>query len=146
MYYGGAQKRPDGNYSAVIRDAEGKQFAEVGQSNRKDVRNAVEAAVKGQQGWEKKTGYNRAQILYYIAENLELRADELAGRLAEVTGRGAEDAKEEVGAAVGRLFYWASYADKYGGCVQETQLYGTVVRLHEPVGRFLNSKPLTKKY
>lgn len=36
--------------------------------------------------------------------------------------------------SVARLFYWASYADKFGGTVQETQLYGTVIKIHEPVG------------
>ena len=66
LYYGGSQKRPDGNYVQIIRNIEGHPVAEVGQSNRKDVRNAVEAAIKAQPGWEKRSGFNRAQILRYI--------------------------------------------------------------------------------
>ncbi len=62
LYYGGAQKRPDGNYSSVVRDAEGAPAAEVGQANRKDVRNAAEAAAKAQPAWEKRSGFNRAQV------------------------------------------------------------------------------------
>ena len=131
LYYGGAQKRPDAMYSAVIKNAEGTSVAQVGQANRKDVRNAVEAAKKAQPGWEKKSGFNRAQILYYIAENLEMRRDEFAGRLEDM---GSQNGAQEVDKAVERLFYWAALCDKFGGTVQETQLYGTVIKIHEPVG------------
>merc|ERR1712051_513945 len=134
LYYGGAQKRPDGNYVNIIRNVEGKHVAEVGQANRKDVRNAVEVAVKAQPGWEKKSAFNRAQILFYIGENLELRRDEFAAKLSNLTGVSLTEAEAEVDKSVQRLFYWASYADKYGGTVQETQLYGTVIKIHEPVG------------
>jgi len=134
LYYGGAQKRPDANYSRTIRTVEGKVMAQVGESNRKDVRNAVEAAAKAQPAWAKKSPFNRQQILYYIAENLEIRRRGFARRLSELTGVSSDDAAAEVAMSVARLFYWAAYADKYGGSVQETQLYGTVIKIHEPVG------------
>merc|ERR1719433_340990 len=134
LYYGGSQKRPDGNYVQIIRNIEGHPVAEVGQSNRKDVRNAVEAAIKAQPGWEKRSGFNRAQILRYIAENLSLRKSEFSLRLANITGSTNENANSEVEKSIRRLFYWAAYADKYGGTVQETQVYGTVIKIHEPVG------------
>ena len=73
-----------------------RQFPQVGQSNRKDVRNAVEAALKAQPGWEKRSGFNRAQILYYIAENLEMRSVEFAKRLADLAGKSMEEATAEV--------------------------------------------------
>ena len=69
-------------------------------------------------GWEKKSGFNRAQILYYLAENLELRRCEFASRIETLTGKSEADSKAEVDKAIQRLFYWASYADKYGGTVQ----------------------------
>jgi len=134
LYYGGAQKRPDGNYSRIVRSVEGKVMAQIGESNRKDVRNAVEAAAKAQPGWAKKSPFNRQQILYYIAENLNIRKRGFARRLVELKGVSQEEANAEVDASVARLFYWAAYADKYGGSVQETQLYGTVIKIHEPVG------------
>lgn len=134
LYYGGAQKRPDGSYSRVIRGAGGEVLAQVGEGNRKDVRNAVEVAAKAQPGWAKKSPFNRQQILYYIAENLEIRKRGFARRLVEQTGCSEAEAAEEVQQSVARLFYWAAYADKYGGAVQETQLYGTVIRIHEPMG------------
>merc|ERR1711936_670062 len=108
--------------------------AQVGESNRKDVRNAVEAAAKAQPAWAKKSPFNRQQILYYIAENLEIRRRGFARRLNELTGVSPDEAAAEASQSVARLFYWAAYADKYGGSVQETQLYGTVIKIHEPVG------------
>merc|ERR1719391_452264 len=131
LYYGGSQKRPDAMYSAIVRNAEGTPIAQVGQANRKDVRNAVEVAKKAQPGWEKRSGFNRSQILFYIAENLELRAQEFAAKLEDM---GTKNGLEEVQKSVERLFYWAAWADKFGGTVQETQIYGTVIKIHEAVG------------
>jgi aldehyde dehydrogenase (NAD+) len=93
----------------------------------------VEAA-HAAKGWADRTPYNRAQILYYLAENLAARADEFAHRLAKMTGGKVKAAEQEVEASLSRLFTYAAYADKYGGTVQETTLYGLVVALHEPVG------------
>ncbi|KAK3865452.1 hypothetical protein Pcinc_028942 [Petrolisthes cinctipes] len=134
LYYGGAQKRPDANYCRVVKDATGKAFALVGESNRKDVRNAVEAAGKAQSGWERRSGFNRSQILYYIGENLEQRREEFISHLTTVTGCKDVEAAAEVDCTVERLFHWAALCDKHGGEVQETQVYGTVLRVHEAVG------------
>ncbi|XP_018024647.1 aldehyde dehydrogenase family 16 member A1-like [Hyalella azteca] len=134
LYYGGGQKRPDANYSRVLRDPSGLAFALVAEANRKDVRNAVEAAAKAQPGWGKRSGFNRSQILFYLAENLEQRRNEFVDHLSALTGESESSAEAEVTASIERLFIWASYCDKHGGTVQETTLYGTVVRLNEPVG------------
>lgn len=98
------------------------------------MRNAVEAAGKAQPGWDKRTGFNRSQILFYWAENMEQRRQELVDHLVAVTGQNVEQAGREVDASVTRLFHWAALCDKYGGSVQETQLYGTVLRVNEPMG------------
>ena len=68
--------------------------------------------------WGKRAAHNRAQIVYYIAENLELRRSEVASRIAVMTGRDEADCHQEVDLAIQRLFYWGAYADKYGGTVQ----------------------------
>ena len=85
MYIGGAQKRPDGNYVLPVMSSDGKTLlGQVGAGNRKDVRDAVQAANKAAPGWGKRAAYNRSQILFYIAENLsvrrkgERRSDELS--------------------------------------------------------------------
>lgn len=134
IYYGGAQKRPDGNYSRPIIAASGQVAALVSDSNRKDVRNAVEAAHKAAPGWGKRAAHNRAQIVYYMAENLEQRRAEVAESIHKLTGQEMKDCLTEVDLSIQRLFYWGAYADKYGGTVQETLLYGATVKIHEPVG------------
>ena len=50
-------------------------------------------------GWAAATGHNRAQILYYIAENLAARADEFAERIAALTGAAPRRRAPEVEAS-----------------------------------------------
>ena len=134
IYYGGAQKRPDWEYSRTVLGPKGDVISQVAEGNRKDIRNAVEAAHKAAPGWGKRAAHNRAQICYYIAENLAIRANEFALRIVAQTGRSLESAQEEVELSIQRLFHYAAYADKYGGEVKETTLYGLTVAIHEPVG------------
>src|SRR5919112_5379330 len=131
LYIGGKQARPDGAYSRAINGANGAFLADVGEGNRKDIRNAVEAAHKAA-GWSKATAHNRAQVLYYIAENLAIRAEEFAARLAAMTG--VRDPQREVAASIERLFYWAAWADKYDGAAHQPPMHGITVALNEPVG------------
>jgi aldehyde dehydrogenase (NAD+) len=131
LYIGGKQARPDGAYSRAIMGANGSFLADIGEGNRKDIRNAVEAAHKAA-GWSKATAHNRAQVLYYIAENLAVRADEFTARIAQQTG--SKNAAQEVQASIERLFYWAAWADKYDGLAHQPPMHGITVALNEPVG------------
>ena len=133
LYIGGKQARPDGNYTRLVASPSGALVGQVGDGNRKDARNAVEAAHKAK-NWATYSPHNRAQILYYIAENLSARADEFAGRLAAMTDCPPDKARDEVAISIDRLFHWAAFADKAGGSVQETTLRGLVAAIHEPVG------------
>ncbi len=131
LYVGGKQARPDSGYSRTIHGAAGEFLADIGEGSRKDIRNAVEAAHKAS-GWAKATAHNRAQVLYYIAENLAVRADEFAERIAAQTG--SKNAEKEVQASIERLFYWAAWADKYDGQAHQPPMHGITVALNEPVG------------
>ena len=131
LYIGGKQARPDSGYSRAIHGAGGEFLADIGEGSRKDIRNAVEAAHKAS-GWARATAHNRAQVLYYIAENLAVRADEFAARIARQTG--SKDAEKEVQASIERLFYWAAWADKYDGAAHQPPMHGITVALNEPVG------------
>jgi aldehyde dehydrogenase (NAD+) len=133
LFIGGKQARPDGNYNRPIVSPKGKVVGEVGEGNRKDIRNAV-AAAQSASGWAAATAHNRAQILYYIAENLSAREDEFAARIAAQTGRSAPSAKAEVEAAVSRLFTYGAWADKYEGAVHTPPLRGVALALPEPQG------------
>ncbi len=134
LFIGGKQARPDGNYVRPILNADGSRAGDVGDGNRKDIRDAVEAARSAQESWAGKNGHARAQILYYLAENLSARADEFAKRIAALTGCKLNEGRAEVEQSIERLFTYAAYADKYGGTIQETTLRGIVLGVSEPVG------------
>ncbi len=133
LYIGGAQKRPDGNYTRAVFAPSGARVGQAGDGNRKDIRAAVEAAHKAK-NWAYYAPHNRAQILYYIAENLSARRGEFARRITMMTACETSLAEREVEAAIDRFFFWAAFADKCGGSVQETTLRGLVAAIHEPIG------------
>lgn len=132
-YIGGKQTRPDGAGSTAIADHTGAFADLVAEGNYKDIRNAVEAASKAA-GWAGTTGHLKAQILYYIAENLSFRADEFEKRLKSLTGATAAKAKAEVEKSIERLFTWAAWADKYDGAVHTPPMRGVTLAMNEPVG------------
>jgi aldehyde dehydrogenase (NAD+) len=118
LYIGGKQVRPDSGYSMPVLDASGRQIDEVGLGNRKDIRNAVEAAHKAAAGWARSTAHNRAQVLYYVAENLAAQAS----------------ASREVELTIERLYTWAAWADKYDGRVHHTPYRNVTLAMPEPIG------------
>jgi aldehyde dehydrogenase (NAD+) len=133
LYIGGKQARPDSGYSYPVFDPAGKHRGEAGLGNRKDVRNAVEAAAKAS-SWAKSAAHLRAQILFYIAENLQVRAREFTERLTRDSGYSAESAEREVTAAIERTFYYASWADKYDGRIHQTPFRNVTLAMPETWG------------
>jgi aldehyde dehydrogenase (NAD+) len=132
LYIGGKQARPDGGYSQPVYSPRGKLLGHASIANRKDIRNAVEA-MNAASGWSKTTGHLRAQILYYIAENLAARAEEFATRIDNMTGkRGGAD---EVEGAIRSLFTYAAWADKYDGQAHGVPIRGVALAMKEPVGK-----------
>ena len=133
LFVGGKQARPDGNYSRAILSPKGVKVGEVGEGNRKDIRNAV-AAARSAEGWGRATAHNRAQILYYLAENLSARAAEFAGRIAAMTGVSKAKAEAEIEACISRLFSYGAWADKFEGTVHTPPLRGVALAMNEPIG------------
>lgn len=133
LYIGGKQTRPDGGYSISITNAKGKLIGQTGEGNRKDIRNAVEAAKKAE-GWSRSPHHLRAQILYYIAENLNARKDEFKKRIAAMTGATPAQAQKEVDESVRRLFTYAAWCDKYDGAVHTPPVRAIAAAMKEPVG------------
>jgi len=132
LYIGGKQARPDSAYSYAVRDMRGHNLGDVGDGNRKDIRNAVEAASAST--WAKLSGHQRAQILYYIAENLSGRRVEFAHRIASLTGDTVASGTREVEACISRLFTYAAWADKFDGAVHDVPIRGVALAMHEPIG------------
>jgi aldehyde dehydrogenase (NAD+) len=116
----------------TVHAADGRAVGEVGKGNRKDIRNAVEAAQKAA-GWARATAHNRAQVLYYIAENLAARADEFVRRIADLTGERG-DARREVELSIERLYTSAAWADKWDGHVHHTPFRNVTLAMPEPIG------------
>ncbi|VXB08942.1 Aldehyde dehydrogenase [Burkholderia sp. 8Y] len=133
LFIGGKQTRPDSGYSRLVRAPSGEIVGEVAEGNRKDIRNAV-AAARGMTKWAAASAHNRAQVLYYLAENLSARADEFARQLIARAGSNERDAKREVDASIARLFTYAAWADKFDGAVHAPPLHGVALAMHEPLG------------
>jgi aldehyde dehydrogenase (NAD+) len=131
LYIGGKQARPDSGYSMEVRAADGRLLGEAPLGNRKDIRNAVEAAHQAS-AWAKTTAHNRAQVLYYIAENLSQRGDEIARRLAAVVGE--TQAASEVSLGIERIFSYAAWADKFDGAVHNPPFRNVALAMNEPLG------------
>ena len=131
LYIGGKQARPDSGYSMEVRATDGRLLGEAPLGNRKDIRNAVEAAHKAS-AWAKTTAHNRAQVLYYIAENLSQRGDEIARRLAAVVGE--SQAAAEVSLGIERIFSYAAWADKFDGAVHNPPFRNVALAMNEPLG------------
>lgn len=129
LWIGGKQRRPDGDYSLTVAGPGGLPTVEVPRGNRKDARDAAEAAAKARQAWAATSGHVRAQILYFLGENLAARS----GEFARALGRGDEGA-HEVDAAVRAFFTFAAWADKFDGRVHSTPFRNVVLAMNEPVG------------
>jgi aldehyde dehydrogenase (NAD+) len=131
LYVGGKQARPDSGYSMEVHGAGGKLLGEAPLGNRKDIRNAVDAARKAT-AWAKSTAHTRAQVLYYVGENLSQREAEITDRLSDAVG--AQQAKKELQASIERIFTYAAWADKFDGAVHNPPLRNVTLAMHEPIG------------
>ena len=131
LYIGGKQTRPDSGYSQAVFGAKGLLLGHAPMASRKDIRNAIQAQAAC--GWSKISGHLRAQILYYIAENLTAQATGFAARLDAMTG--TTTGASEVDAAVDILFTYAAWADKFEGRAKSVPIRGVALAMREPVGR-----------
>ncbi len=139
QYIGGKQARPDSGYSFPVYGRDGELLGEAPLGNRKDVRNAVEAA-RNASGWAKTSAHNRAQVLYFLAENMIQRRDEIAHRLSRAVGPHPRNDQSEIQAGVEvdlsieRIFTYAAWADKYEGFVHHPPGRNITIAMPEAVG------------
>ncbi|MGA1984707.1 MAG: aldehyde dehydrogenase family protein [Candidatus Sulfotelmatobacter sp.] len=131
LYIGGKQTRPDSGYSMEVRSPDGHLLGEAPLGNRKDIRNAVEAAHRAE-SWGKATAHNRAQVLYYCAENLSQRQSQIIDRLAAAVGE--KQAAAEVQLGIERIFSYAAWADKFDGAVHNPPFRNIAIAMNEAIG------------
>ena len=134
-YVGGAFIRSESGRVTALHDSHGDFFANIPQCTRKDLRNAVEAAAKAGPGWAKRSGYNRGQILYRLAEMIEARGSEMAEAIA-LGGASDAAATKEVSASIERLIHYAGWADKF------VQVLGSVNPVSSPHFNFTVTEPM----
>ena len=132
LYIGGKQKRPDGGYSFPVKSLNNQFICDVAKANRKDVRNCVEEAAKACS--KQMTNFNRSQILFYLAENLEIREKNFVELLIGLSGLSSSEAKKEFTESCERLFYYASMADKFEGVIHNPPLRGLTLAMKEYLG------------
>ena len=113
IFIGGKFPRTESGRYFHLKNAKGKLLANMCLSSRKDFRNAVVAARKAQNKWQKTTALNKGQILYRIAEMLEGRKEQFINELM-LTGSSKSQAKKEVEQSIDRLIYYAGWSDKFG--------------------------------
>ena len=132
-FIGGKQKRPDGGRTRVVTSADGVYVGRAPEGNRKDIRDAVEAAHKAE-GWGVQTGHARAQILYFVAENLAKRKDEFTKKLSVLTGKTPAACRKETTKTIERLFSYGAWADKFDGLAHSPPQRNVVLAVNEPIG------------
>jgi acyl-CoA reductase-like NAD-dependent aldehyde dehydrogenase len=135
-YVGGAFIRSESNRTYGITDSQGDFFANVPLCTRKDVRNAVEAAAKAGPDWAKRSGYNRGQILYRMAEMMEARSGELVDAHFPKGAAESKQAAAEVAATIDRMVHYAGWTDKY------ESLLGSVNPVASPHFNFSVTEPM----
>ncbi len=136
LYIGGKQKRPDSGYSFSSYDAHNNFICDVPNANRKDVRDTVEVASKAVS--KSSTNFNRAQILYYLAENLQDRKNTFSSLLSSLIGISQKDAEKEFDQSIKRLFYYGAMADKFEGSIHNPPIRGLTLAVKEPIGVVAN--------
>lgn len=133
LYIGGKQVRPDSGYSIEVVNANGQVIGEVPDGSRKDIRNAVEACNKAA-SWSRTSGHQRAQILYFLAENLSARQQDFVGRIMLIEEKTEQAALEIFNIVISRIFHAAAMADKFEGQIHSPPQRAVTLAMKEAIG------------
>lgn len=137
LYIGGAFVRSESGRTVSRIDTKGAFMANLCHASRKDLRGAVKAARGAFDGWRGRTPYNRAQILYRIAEMLEARSSEFCDMVVREAGVSRDHAEREVECSVDRCVSYCGWADKFatlGGSVNPVSASYFNFSFPEPMG------------
>ena len=135
LYIGGQFPRTESGRAYEVFDARGRLLANACRGTRKDIRDAVRAARKAFPLWAARTGYNRSQVLYRIAELLEGRRDQFIAEVMAAEGCGRRRGARLVDAAIDRWVWYAGWADKF------SQVTGTLNPVNGPYFNFSIPEP-----
>ncbi|XP_051989057.1 aldehyde dehydrogenase family 16 member A1-like [Xyrauchen texanus] len=131
---GGQLRTADSGCSRSVLAPGGAVLAHCPDGGRKDVRNAVEAAIKVQPGWMKKSPASRSQSLYSLADSLEKRRQDMTISIQTQTGISFEEADREVELSISKLSDWAAHCDKEHGGIPFLPQSGSALLTPEALG------------
>lgn len=112
----------------VINPATGAVVQQVPYGDAEDALLAIDAAVRAQHDWARRTPYERAAILFRVAALMRERGDELATITTQECGKPIIEARGE----------WRLSADLFEWFAEEgKRLYGRVIPSRIPTKRFM---------
>lgn len=137
LYIGGEFPRTESGRSFPVYIHKSKKlYANLCLASRKDLRNAVTAAQTAQPEWQKRSAYNRCQILYRMAEMTESKREEFVDIMGQTLGFTKAAANKAVDEAISAFIYYSGFADKY------QQLIGAVNPVSGPHHNFTTAEPV----
>ena len=135
LFIDGKFPRTESGRYDVLQSPKKTWVANYCRASRKDVKAAVVAAKKAFPDWSNRSGFNRSQILYRIAEILEGRKEQFIEELI-LQGTPLAVARREVKLAVARCVYYAGWCDKF------QVLSNTVNPVNTPHFNFTVTEPI----
>jgi len=148
LFIGGKFTRTESErYLSALNQKTKEKICNYSRASRKDVRNSAVSARTGFNEWSGKTGYERAQILYRLAEMLEGRAEQFAEEIYLSSMQSRAQCRREISTAIDRIIYYAGFCDKWiqtTGSVNPVQSGYFNFSIPEPtgiVGCILPEKP-----
>lgn len=138
LFIGGKFTRTESErYLSAVNPGTGKKICNYSRASRKDIRNSVVSARAGFNDWSSKTAYERAQIMYRLAEMLEGRKEQFAEEIFISTGQSLAVCKKEINKAIDRIIFYAGFCDKWmqiSGSVNPVQAGYFNFSVPEPTG------------
>lgn len=136
LFIGGAFPRSESGRVYEIKGANKKFIANPSLASRKDLRDAVVAAKSAQAGWANATAFNRAQILYRIAEIMEGRGEQFVDEICALEGVTTKAAKLQVEEAIDTWVWYSGWCDKL------SSVTGSLNQVSGPFYNFTTPEPL----
>ena len=99
----------------VVDPATGQTIAQVPDAGAEDVRAAIDAAARAFGPWAAQPAKARGAILHRVQARLEAETDAIARLIVQENGKPFEEAKKEVGFALGYFGWFAEEARRLGG-------------------------------
>ncbi|QED48979.1 NAD-dependent succinate-semialdehyde dehydrogenase [Cytobacillus dafuensis] len=136
LYINGEWVESESNRSfPVYNPANGEVIGEVADGNRKDTKEAINAAAQSFKTWSKLTAYERSSYLYKAYQIMMERKEELARLMTIEQGKPLKAARNEVQYGADFLLWYAEEAKRvYGEIIPAPRRDQRFLAIRQPVG------------